>query len=592
MYDFCRKARSSAKISQINTIGRYMVDKIVLEAKRIVFVHEPFQKTEATTPLGIITSVSAHSLKAAKKAQILCYPRSDAFDARVYLSHFLHIDKPRHIEIECTSGRTAITRAEVRLKSASAGLRLRTAKALVEAGDTGFTDKSTPGLLAIGAIAPNSSITLKVPYDMESLHQDLNIKVEIDYLTDAGQMQYFANFTIPVDLPLDVNVHDHFKRNALFSKFNIKTANHVPLQLLDVELQSSEKFQVHAPKRSKEPLYVFAKQPVAVTYKITNKTQNEAQKRQSKVSTNASLALSVTYKCLDEDVRDRLSVLFAADVASSPVEPLGRLLADHFKNQVEHSLLPAQFERIALLDKVDMGTYEGLKWQEVLDGLPVNLRDETRTWLQKWHEVSIHPVPHVLRPRSTTNLKQSNKSIPLTHPTTPLSPPRQMIITVSIPQTHILHTAFLAPSLPSSSSIVYTGQPIPTTVRITHTRAWAPSTPAPLPFIATIDANPETWLIAGPRRMHFSAAEDEVKEWSVVLVPLQAGVTLLPGVDVRLVKKEGEEGEMGCETDYLSYGDVVSVVRDVGRSEVGIGDMGKGGGSVVWLEGKGVKEIL
>jgi hypothetical protein len=58
-----------------------MVDKIILEAKRIMFVHEPFTKAEATTPLGIITSVSAHSLKAAKKARILCFPRTESFES-------------------------------------------------------------------------------------------------------------------------------------------------------------------------------------------------------------------------------------------------------------------------------------------------------------------------------------------------------------------------------------------------------------------------------------------------------------------------------------------------------------------------------
>lgn len=380
-----RTLQHGANCVQANTIGRYMVDKVVIEAKRIVFVHEPFQKTEATTPLGIITSVSAHSLKAAKKAQILCYPRAEAFDARLYLSHLLQIDKPRHIELECMSGRNDIRRAEIRLKSASAGLRLRTAKAIVEAGNVKITDKSTPGLVAIGSMAADSSATIQLPYDMETVHQDLTVKVEIDYFTEAGQMQYFAAFTIPVDLPLDVNVHDHFKKHVLFSKFNIKTANHVPLQLFDAELQSSEKYNVQAPRRNKEPLYVFAKQPVAITYKITNKAQKATQ---SKESTNASLPLSVTYKCLDEDVRDRLSKTFASQVAQSPVQSLGRILVHHFKSQIEQHLLPPQFERIALLDKVDVGPFSALNWHECLESFPQLMRDSTRTWLQNWHDVS------------------------------------------------------------------------------------------------------------------------------------------------------------------------------------------------------------
>jgi hypothetical protein len=364
-----------------------MVDKIILEAKRIVFVHEPFTKTEATTPLGIITSVSAHSLKAAKKARILCFPRTESFDARIYLSHFIHIDKPRHIEIECTSGWNEITRADVRLKSASAGLRLRTASASVVSGDVPIVDKTKPGLVAIGAMAANTTATLKIPYDMEAILQDLTIRIEVDYFVKEGQSQYFSSFTIPVDLPLDVNVHDHFKQNVLLSKFNIKTANQVPLQLIDVALQSSDEFDVHAPKRSKEPVYVFPKQPVAVTYKIKKKVVNAAQRRQSKLPAAGSLALSVEYRCLDEDVKDRLCKMFASEVAEGSAHRIGRLLVDTFANRLENYVLPYQFERIALLEKVNVGAFEEMGWSECLDGLPETIRDDTRAWLQQWHEV-------------------------------------------------------------------------------------------------------------------------------------------------------------------------------------------------------------
>jgi hypothetical protein len=364
-----------------------MVDKIILEAKRIIFVHEPFTKTEATTPLGIITSVSAHSLKAAKKARILCFPRTESFNARIYLSHFIHIDKPRHIEIECTSGWNEITRADIRLRSASAGLRLRTADAGVVSGDVAIVDKMKSGLVAIGAMTANTSATLKIPYDMEAILQDLTIRIEVDYFVENDQSQYFSSFTIPVDLPLDVNVHDHFKNDVLLSKFNIKTANQVPLQLLDVELQSSTEFDVYAPKRSKGPVYVFPKQPVAVTYKIKKKVLEAAQRRQSKLPTTGGLALSVEYRCLDEDVKDRLCKMFELEVAEGPVRRIGRLLVDTFANRLEKDILPYQFERIALLEKVNLGNFEEMGWSECLDGLPEIIRDDTKTWLRQWHEV-------------------------------------------------------------------------------------------------------------------------------------------------------------------------------------------------------------
>jgi hypothetical protein len=136
-------------------------------------------------------------------------------------------------------------------------------------------------------------------------------------------------------------------------------------------------------------VYILPKQPVAVTYKITKKAIEAAQRRQSKLPTTGSLALSVEYRCLDEDVQDRMCKMFASDVADGSVHRTGRLLVDTFANRVEHKILPHQFERIALLEKVDMGAFEEMGWSECLDGLPEIIREGTRAWLQKWHEVSI-----------------------------------------------------------------------------------------------------------------------------------------------------------------------------------------------------------
>ncbi|KAH3915205.1 hypothetical protein HBI56_014220 [Parastagonospora nodorum] len=560
----------------VNTIGPYMVDKIMLEAKRIVFVHEPFTKAEASTPLGIITSVSAHSLKAAKKARILCFPRVESFNARIYLSHSIHIDKTRHIEIECTSGWNEITHAEVRLKSASAGLRLRSANASVASGNVSIADKTKPGVVTIGPLSADSSATLKIPYDMETILQDLNIKIEVDYFTEHGQSKYFSSCTIPVDLPLDVNVHDHFKQDTLLSKFNIKTANHIPLQLFGVNLESSGEFQVQAAQRSRAPSYVFAKQPVAITYKIEKKATEVTERRKSKSTATGSLALSVEYRCLNEDVQDRLGEKFKSDVAQGPAHRLGRLLTDTFVHRLEHKILPHQYERIALLEKVDMGAFEDMDWSECVDSLPEVIRPDTQAWLQKWHE------------SNKIFYLASEPSEPAAVPASP-HPTRHMVITVSIPQTHVLHTASLMPTSSSFPTIATVGQPVQTTLRISHTRRWASPAPTPsepLEFIYTLEANPETWLIAGQRRAHFSAHEDEVHEWPVLLIPLRPGVTLLPNVDIRLQRPKGkEETETNCETDYLSYGETITVVPDVRHSTVGIGDMSKGhDGNVVWLD--------
>lgn len=366
-----------------------MVDKIVLEAKRIVFSHEPFTKTEATTPLGIATSVSATSLKAAKKSRILCFPRMEAFRTRLYLSHFIHIDQPRSIEIECSSGWNDIERAEIRLRSASAGLRLRTANTKVTAGDISIEDTPNPGVIKIAHMGSDTTATFQLPYELETILPELSIKIEVEYWTSKGQFQYFSSFTIPIDLPLDVNVHDHFKNQSLYSKFNIKTANHIPLEVLDVGLEGSDEYEVHTPKRAVDSTLVFPKQPVSVTYKITKKTIESTKRRQSKNPQPGNLSLSVVYRCLNEDVFDRVRELFTNGVENSEVQQLARLLIATFTDRLQHRVLPHQYERIALLDKVDLGPFGDMGWNECIESLPQAVRENTRKWLQTWHEVDI-----------------------------------------------------------------------------------------------------------------------------------------------------------------------------------------------------------
>jgi hypothetical protein len=151
------------------------------------------------------------------------------------------------------------------------------------------------------------------------------------------------------------------------------------------------------------------------------------------------------------------------------------------------------------------------------------------------------------------------------------------------------------------------------TLRISHSRRWATpqslmsaahltSESDPIEFIYTLEASPETWLIAGQRRAHFFAAEDEQHEFNIMLIPLKPGAALIPNVDIRARIKPvdderrqstagvsaapaAETEPLSCETDYRSYGETVMVVPDVRSSTVGIGDMSLGSPkSVVWME--------
>jgi hypothetical protein len=163
----------------------------------------------------------------------------------------------------------------------------------------------------------------------------------------------------------------------------------------------------------------------------------------------------------------------------------------------------------------------------------------------------------------------------------------------------VLHTATLRlNNINSSSNLSFTtatvGHSIPATLTIKHTRHWARAVSAtnkPLAFFYAIDAPTDgPWLVAGPKRSRFTFTnEDDGLTVSFVLVPLRAGVHLLPAVDIQPVAafidsvkvSDGSPSKLlrtnsaadtddeatvhatiSCETDYRSSGETIMVVRD------------------------------
>jgi trafficking protein particle complex subunit 10 len=182
---------------------------------------------------------------------------------------------------------------------------------------------------------------------------------------------------------------------------------------------------------------------------------------------------------------------------------------------------------------------------------------------------------------------------------------------VTIPPTHILHTAALSiisPDQPStrSSPVGVIGKPLTANLCIKHTRRWASpgslvtaarlsSADDPIEFVYSVEANPEIWLVAGQRRGHFTAKEGEVHKVAIMLLPLKSGNFLLPSVHIHPriksshgTEHDGKEGveeteRLNCEVDYLSAGECIVVVPDIRGSTVGIADLGSPK-SVVWMD--------
>lgn len=157
-------------------------------------------------------------------------------------------------------------------------------------------------------------------------------------------------------------------------------------------------------------------------------------------------------------------------------------------------------------------------------------------------------------------------------------------------------------------------------LRLRHTRRWCSqdnqenvALGSPLEFSYEIYANPDSWLVGGRKRGHYTAVEGETKTFSVMLLPQKPGYLLLPGLEIKTFVPspspslltgiananpnpntnpstpsggggpELQRRQIPCEVDYRNHGETLLVLPDLRKTTVSLSPSGghPGGGS--WL---------
>lgn len=151
-----------------------------------------------------------------------------------------------------------------------------------------------------------------------------------------------------------------------------------------------------------------------------------------------------------------------------------------------------------------------------------------------------------------------------------------------------------------TTTVAAVGKMLMAELRIKHTRRWAgspesiksaariPDASDAIDFVYDVEANPDIWLVAGQRRAHFSARENELLTFPIMLLPMRSGNLLLPTVDIRpkvtthpATAGQPAEDALTSETDYLTHGEAVMVIPDLQSTTVGIHRMGPGSAAVL-----------
>ncbi|OJJ49867.1 hypothetical protein ASPZODRAFT_128418 [Penicilliopsis zonata CBS 506.65] len=560
--------------------GKYFVDRVDMRTGNLVF--SLVGKNNSTFPFS---KDAGGAEEEENRPHIYCYSPTEGLHAKIMSPHHVNLEQMRTLEVELYSGWNDIKTGTIRVRPATAGLRLRVAEAEVVEGIINIDAQNETSTIAFNRFGPRSSARFRIPYTLEENHAMLSARVEVGYETEHGKFSYSSAFNIVSALPISVNVQDIFKHDALFSRFTVGPAMLIPLRILECNIPSSDVYEVEPSMTGPVAYSVFPKQPASLLYKIRQRTDSVPSP-----GSRRSLRLSVDFTCVDDECLDVVEKKFKADIESSPFRQYSRLLVSHVVEMFRMQLTTSDMQMIGLVREIEMLSYETIHWESLLGSLKGgtnNLRD----WLVNWHQA--HP---------TLQLPD--------HPTI-LS--RRIVIPVDIPDVQVVHTAELRLlNLSDEPAHAAVGQMVAAELRLRHTRRWCyadnlEAAGAALEFSFEMHANPEVWLVGGRRRGNFTAQEGETTTFSLILLPQKAGHLLLPGVEIKTFVPTGgaatstssssssssssaaagtllQRKPVPCEVDYRNHGETVLVLPDLKKTTVTLcasSGTNPGGGS--WL---------
>lgn len=518
---------------------------------------------------------------------------------KLYASRCMHLDRNRSLEIELSSGWNKISSGELHVRAATAGLRVQTSEAKVASGSLELSEETETGMVRFDAMDSGSCAKIILPFNLENEVNDLSLKLEISYTTEKGTFFFAITPSVSIMLPLGVNVQDVFKHNALFSKFTISSATSSPLRLLATKLEGSSVYDAQCGVTVSRPQIVFPRQPTSMLYKINKSTTQSDPVAHS--GPKSSLSLVLNYICLKEEIEDAVALELNQLLATGSLRQYKRLIIPTVIGEVRAQISAYDLERAVILSEFSTSVISSVRWRERFGGLgrSVEQDEDVATLieqrLQQWQEQT-PSIP--LTPISITD-DVIEKS-------------RSITVSVDIPSPTVVYTAdlkLLEPSVPASSIVAASNQPLPAMLCIKYSRIWdtAPTSNSAaakdedLEFFYEVSAAADTWLIGGKRKGHFkiaskSSAQDRKRrlKFPIVLIPLREGHLPLPHVDVRSAPRlfgptSAETGSattktaaaVSCETDYRNAAETIRVISDSWKTTVSLDASGPQGGA--WL---------
>lgn len=486
------------------THGWYNLEEIEIRLGNLRLLHH-FPTLEENESLRLDETVQT----LASTVPILVYPNCESLSVRVRSAARIHLAQNRRLCIEIRSGHNSVKQCRLRLKTATAGLRLNIHDSVLLDGNKPSHTLRTARegdtlMMVVDELEPQTVTMVEMPYTMEVQSEPaVSIRIDATYETDAGTFHLYDVVSVNVLLPLAVNVQDVYRPGQTYSRFAFSPSTMVPLRLIDCKLEDNDYYGVEHAGDMGVAMTVFPRQPAHWTVGLIPKDADATR-------SSRTLTLVVHFQSLDEVILGVLEEQFGSALEAAGFAKVSRLLLPHLTRVIRGHWTEQDLEVTGLTQEAEMWRFDDLDWHSVLCGIERDLRHDIERWLAQWHSSAL--------PMSISNTLLCQREIKL-H--------------VDVPRYPVVICAALHVGTGDDRGrVASVGQPVLAELELKAEGEEDEELEATFELVAVAD----TWLIGGRRKGSVKLRGDSSRI-QVVLFAQQTGHLMLPTVTVKCRRK-------------------------------------------------------
>lgn len=355
-----------------------------MQAGNIVSTYDASPSIDALHLPGSAASPGRDGVADGISKRIQVWAHDKNFTVDVKQSNDIHLSHERCIELNINCGWNSVKSGTITLRPASAGLRLHIGKAVAQGDIMVETDASHHGRITFKQAIPGNSFAIMLPYDLENVMNEITVRVEAAYETEAGEFTYASKETVAINLPLAVNVQDSFHLDKLISRFTIGSSTSSPVRILATDFKGNDTYAVSTFSDGLETNLV-PQQTLSLVTQIRRIQGRDKPNPGGQY--DRRLYLIIHYCCLRRQIISDIQYALLKMLRVLSMQRYSRLLSQHVAQHLRDNMNSQDLEDLAKSNKMSIGPFEWYKWDEVLHILPLADSGELRRCLLTWHSV-------------------------------------------------------------------------------------------------------------------------------------------------------------------------------------------------------------